>query len=459
MFSRPVVFVDIETTGVSWKNARIIEVAAIRYENGKITQEFQTLINPATYLPEYISSITGISNDDLIDQPYFEDIAQQLLDICQDAIFVAHNVRFDYSFIKNQLEACGHNFNPDLLCTVRVSRALFPAQRRHNLDSIIKTHKLEMSGRHRAYDDAKALIAFCQIAYQKCGAEAFDLAIAKQLKRRSLPPNISPLVIDELPQCHGVYIFEDSDGQPIYVGKSINIRKRVLSHFSQDNKVVKEMNLSLGVHNIKTIQTNSELESLILESKLVKQLLPIHNRKLRRVRNYSAILKSTNKAGYYTLSIESVDLNHCDNFANIYGLFETKDKAKTILLQHQKTFSLCTKLIGLEKGEGRCFQSQLGRCAGACSGKEPAKTHNLRVDLALERTKMQAWPYKGQIVVRHKQTPHKGLVLDQWRVVGEIDGDDLAKEVQPDFDLDLYKILRSYLKFNRDSLLISPISF
>lgn len=458
MFNRPVVFVDIETTGVSWKNARIIEVAAIRYENNQVTQEFYSLVNPHSYLPNHITSITGITDGDLAGQPSFEDIAQALVDICEDAIFVAHNVRFDYSFIKNQLEACGFIFNPDLLCTVRLSRALFPEQRRHNLDSLVEAHSIEMNERHRAPDDAKALLSFCQSAYQKCGTETFEQAISKQLKRRSLPPNLSPEVVDNLPQNYGVYIFEDNDGQPLYVGKSINIRKRVLSHFNQDNKVAKEMKLSLGVHNIKTIQTDTELDALILEAKLVKELLPIHNQKLRRVKSYSAIVKSTNQQGYAALSIDSVDLNECDNFAKIYGLFETRTKAKIALLQHQKTYSLCPKLLGLEKSKGACFQSQLNHCAGACTGKEPAECHNLRVDLALERTKMQAWPFDGQIVMRHKQTPQKGLILDQWRVVGEVDGDDFAKETKPDFDLDLYKILRSYLKVNRDKLLISPIS-
>jgi DNA polymerase-3 subunit epsilon len=460
MFNRPVVFVDIETTGVSWKSSRIIEVAAIRFENDEITQEFQSLINPGTYLPEYISSITGITNDDLDGQPYFEDIAKDLVDICEDAIFIAHNVRFDYSFIKNHLDGCGFRFNPDLLCTVRVSRALFPTQRRHNLDSLIAAHNIEMSDRHRALDDAKALLAFCQSAYQKCGSEAFAQAINKQLRRRSLPPNLSPSIVDSLPTGNGVYIFEDSDGRPLYVGKSINIRKRVLSHFTQDNKIDKEMRLSLGVHNIRAIETTTELEALILEAKLVKELLPLHNRKLRRVKTYSAIVKNFNQNGYITLSIDSVDLNQCDDFAKIYGLFETRGKAKTALLQHQKTFSICPKLLGLEKGAGRCFQSQLGRCAGACTGKELPDRHNLRVELALERTKMQAWPFDSSIVVRHKEAPQKGLILDQWRIIGECDEEGFitsSDESSLWFDMDIYRILTSYFRTKKDQLLISPI--
>src|SRR5581483_10264524 len=418
MFSKPVVFVDIETTGIGWKSSRIIEVAAIRFEDGQVTDEFHSLVNPGSYLPEHISTITGITDNDLVDQPYFEEIADQLMAVCDGAIFIAHNVRFDYAFIKHQLEACGRSFRPELLCTVRLSRFMYPQNRRHSLEQIINDHGIEAYSRHRALDDAKVMLEFCQLSHQK-DADKFAQAVQAQLKQRATPPNIPHELIKNLPETCGVYIFEDQSGQPIYIGKSVNIKKRVLSHFYGDNRFDKEMKLSLGVHNISVKPTDNELEALILESNLVKKMLPLHNRQLRRVRQYTALIKRVDANGYLNISIEPLDLAECDDYASVYGLFSTKGQAKQALLDHQKTYSLCSKLLGLEKTRGRCFQSQLGRCRGACVGAETPAQYNLRVEIALERTKLQAWPYEDSVVVSHKDNPAKGLVVDQWRIIGQ----------------------------------------
>ncbi|HET9098628.1 MAG TPA: 3'-5' exonuclease, partial [Candidatus Saccharimonadales bacterium] len=154
MFSEPVVYVDLETTGVSAQRAKIIEVGAIRVEDGEVVEEFKSFINPGAPIPYFITNITGITDADVVQAPYFEDIAYQLDQILKGAIFIAHNVRFDYSFIKNQLESSGYKFRPKMLCTVRLSRALYPEARGHSLEKIILRHGLRVSARHRAYDDA-----------------------------------------------------------------------------------------------------------------------------------------------------------------------------------------------------------------------------------------------------------------------------------------------------------------
>jgi DNA polymerase-3 subunit epsilon len=458
MFDRPVVFADIETTGLGARSGKIIEIALIRVEQNQIVEEFHSLVNPGHHLPEWISSLTGIVDTDLEGQPYFADIADKVAKLCKGAVFIAHNVRFDYSFIKNHLKDSGCVFNPELLCTVRLSRALYPNERSHKLESIIKRHKIKVPARHRAYEDAKALWDFCNVAYQEHGEDIFCNAVAKQIKRRSLPPNLHPDIINQISNNTGVYIFEDNEGKPLYVGKSIHLRQRVLSHFSSDAEIDKEMKMSLNVHNIKTIETDNELGALLLESKLVKEMLPLYNRKLRRARKYIALLKKINKAGYASISIDDIDLADCD-VKSLYGIYETRGKAKSALLSHQQTFSICPKFLGLEKGKGPCFQYHLGRCSGACIGKEAAEKHNLRLELALERSKIEAWPYPEPICVEHKGQEGSGIIVDQWKVIGQVENNQIIKDSTVNiFDLDNYRILRSYLSGKKDMLTFTTLS-
>lgn len=164
MFDYPVVFVDIETTGGSYRNSRILEVAAIRFEDGKITREFSTLLNPETYVPSNITALTGIRSSDVQDKPTFAEIAPELMDILQGAVFIAHNVRFDYSFIKQEFHSIGIEFSPKLLCTVRLSRALYAVHKGHSLAKLIERHNIPVMERHRALEDARAMLHFTQIA-------------------------------------------------------------------------------------------------------------------------------------------------------------------------------------------------------------------------------------------------------------------------------------------------------
>ena len=458
MFDRPVVFADIETTGLGARSGKIIEIALIRVEEGQIVDEFHSLINPGQHLPEWISDLTGILDTDLIGQPYFNEIADKVAKMCEGAIFIAHNVRFDYSFIKNHLHESGLVFRPELLCTVRLSRALYPAERSHKLESLIKRHNIKVPARHRAYEDAKALWEFCNVAYGEHGHEIFTAAVAKQVKQRSMPPNLNPNIISQISNNPGVYIFEDEQGKPLYVGKSIHLRQRVMSHFSSDTESNKEMRMSLNVHNIKTVETANELDALLLESKLVKELLPLYNRKLRRIRKYTVLLRQENADGYISISTNDIDLADCD-VENLYGLYETRGKAKAALLSHQQTFSICPKFLGLEKGKGPCFQYHLGKCSGTCVGKEAPEKHNLRLELALKRSKIEAWPFDEPICVEHKGQEGSGIIVDQWKVIGQLENNQVIKDSAfAIFDLDNYRILRSYLLSKKDQLIFTTLS-
>ena len=221
MFNDPVVFVDIETNGGNGVHGRITEIAMIRVEDGEITETYQTLINPGVPVPPWITRLTGITNEMLQDAPYFDEVAADIYRLLEGAIFVAHNVRFDYSFVKRQLEALGYTFTPRLFCTVRLSRALYSGANGHSLEKIILRHNIKTDERHRAMADVRATYDFAVIALAEHGKEAFEEQVAVQLRSQSLPPNISKATVDALPRSAGVYVFEDADGTALYVGKSI----------------------------------------------------------------------------------------------------------------------------------------------------------------------------------------------------------------------------------------------
>lgn len=445
MFNFPVVFVDIETTGGGYRSSRVLEVAAIRYENGEIVDEFTSLINPQERIPGFITGITGITQADIQDAPTFEDIAEQLKQVLEGAVFVAHNVNFDYSFIKSEYARIGVPFSKKKLCTVRLSRRLYAHEKGHSLEKIIQRHSIPFENRHRAYDDALALVHFTEIALREHGQELFSRAVTSQLKAQSVPVNLSDKDIAVIPEEPGVYIFKDLKGAVLYIGKSVNMRQRVMSHFR--DMAAKEVKIAQQTTKIETIKTNSEVLALLLESRLVKQIQPIYNRQLRRVKNYCMVVKQ-DLSGYPTITYEYGIPGDQREITEIYGLYENKMKAKKWMDVITRTYDLCPKLMGLEKTNKSCFWYSLGKCKGACLGMEVPEKYATRFEIAMKDKKLEAWPYESEIEVPVDDQGSK-LVIDKW-VVKSIESDLplFSDNANLTFDLDEYRIIRRFLKQN-----------
>lgn len=442
------VFVDIETNGGTGDRGRVIEVAAIKVAGGEIIDRYTSLVNPGSDIPYWITKLTGITNADVAQAPFFADIAERLHAFMQGSIFVAHNVLFDYSFLKREFAAIGLAFTPKLYCTVKMSRALYPEHRGHSLEKIIARHNITTASRHRAYDDALAMYEYVKLTVASKGASAFQANLALQIKTRSLPPNVDEQIILSLPDSPGVYIFEDDTGAPLYVGKSVNIRTRVRSHFTSATSVAKELKMTLRSHNVRYIQTETEIEALLLESAKVKELQPLLNRKLRRATTQHLVIKHATDGGYLSFAIESHDLSQYQNLTDVYGVFPSKSSAKSALESIARTYQLCPRLLGLEPGNGACFRTQLGLCRGACVGKELAGSYNKRVEFALERLKIDTWPYPSRVSIAI--SPLRSLVIDQWIPQGIYDAEhETYTELQHAFDIDVYKIVRSYIRAHK----------
>lgn len=447
MFDYPVVFVDIETTGGSYRTSRILEIATIRFEEGKVTREFSTLLDPETYIPAYITKITGITSRDVTDKPTFVEIADELEDILRGAVFIAHNVRFDYSFIKQEFANIGREFSPRLLCTVRLSRALYATEKGHSLAKLIERHSIPVSERHRALEDARAMMYFTRTAFKEHGFELFNEAVAKQLKTQSLPPHLDVSQVNTIENVPGVYIFRDESRLPIYIGKSITLRKRVMSHFQSTDS--KELKISQQVHHIETITTGSELTALILESKLIKELQPVHNRLLRRISKYALLVKSA-RGEYAALDIKLGSVDGKTDLSRIYGIYRNRTQAKSKILEVTRLFGLCPKLMGIEKGAGACFSYSLGRCRGACIGEESSELYNRRFEIALEKSKVAMWEYPSAVSVPINEEGER-VVIHNWIIQGFLnsEGEMIINDIEPSFDVDEYKIIRKFLRENQ----------
>lgn len=462
VLQRPLVFVDIETNGLSHIRGRVIEVAAIRVENGQITQTFRSLIDPGTELPYYITNLTGIKTNDLKGAPTFDQVADELAEVLSGALFIAHNVRFDYSFLKQEFSRVGMSFLPKQLCTVKLSRALHPHEKGHKLSDLIQRYGFTYSARHRAYDDAAVLWQFLQYAQAQFPPEQLAAAVASQVRSPAVPSDIAPELVRSLPETCGVYIFEDASGQPLYVGKSINIKKRVMSHFGRDHAESKEFKIAQAIKHIRTETTPGELSALLLESRLVKELQPIYNRKLRKTNKLLLATMLLSAEGYATVALHESATVDPDQLSSIVAVYPRRTQARQTIEAITKLHDLCPKLMGIEKSKGACFARQLRKCHGACVGAESTSVYNSRVITAFERQRIQAWPYRGAVLVEERMGNEVwGIVVDQWCVVAEINQDEYCEPVitpqAKHFDLDTYKILQSFMSAKLDKLKVQRV--
>ena len=443
-------FVDVETTGTSATYGQIIEIGIIRVEDGIITDTYQTLLRPASLLNSYITSLTGITNEDFEGQPSFDQVSEKILELLTDAVFVAHNARFDYAFIKNEFKRIGVSWYAKTLCTVKVSRRLFPSEKSHNLDALISRHGLPMQNRHRAYDDAYALIDFIRAVELTLEHDVVSQALRHALGTPTIPALVDPEMVQNLPHAPGVYLFYGADDELLYIGKSIDIKTRVLSHFSQDHTNSKERVLTEQVVSIEFEITSGELSALLRESELIKERAPTYNKRLRSASRLAVCESHKNTDGYLTTTLTYRDSDDIEPSSSIEGIFRTISQGKTFLKKAVQEHTLCPKLLGIEKTSGACFQYQLGKCNGACIGKEDPQKYNERFKEAFVVQRIKTWPFPGAIIAPENPDEDEGVsfIVNQWRiekiVYHTFEGYDM-QDFSSHFDYDTYKILARHL--------------
>ncbi len=445
--------IDIETTGGSARLEKITEIAVYLHDGEKITDEFVSLVNPERNIPYFITNLTGITNEMVENAPRFYEIAKTIVELTEGRTFIAHNARFDYSFIRQEFKSLGFNYRKSIIDTVALSRKLFPGHRSYSLGNICRDLKITINGRHRAAGDALATVSLFEMLLKK------DLEIngrrsnlIRNTRISKLNPKLDISKIDSIPEEPGIYYFYNEEGDLIYIGKSRNLQQRISTHLS-NNATNRAMEMRDMIADIYWELTGSELIALLRESFEIKDNKPIYNRAQRRSSFQWGIFIFTDDDGYLNFRHELIDSDESP-----LSVFTSKEKAKSKLISLVETYDLCQKLAGVYETSGPCFQHHVGICKGACCGKESVKDYNKR---AMQAAEEFVFTHRNFFII------DKGRDEDERCAVKVVNGkyngygyfeinnmgfglEAVHECIQPSPDnRDIQVILKHYLKINR----------
>ncbi len=395
--------VDIETTGGNFKNGRITEIAIYRHDGEKIVDEFVSLVNPECYIPEYITQLTGISNQMVQKAPSFPQIARRVLDMTADAVFVAHNATFDYNFIRAEFSSLGFDFVRPNLCTVKMSRKLLPGHASYSLGNLTQALGITIQGRHRAGGDAYATVQLFNILLRKNGGLFLKDDPYQEFCFDSLHSALSPDQLKSLPTLSGIFYLYNENGDVLSVGQASNLRQQVMLLLAgvKGNKNA-ELRRSVADFSFKLIGSKLVLGLMeILEKQALK---PILDKGVKSNGNRWGIFFYQDQKGYRRLFCSALN-----GRTDALAIFSTAAAARKGLTEWCSRYHLCQQLCGLSEGEHGCFQYQIKLCRGACVGQESADDYNRRVGELLAAQSMGL--ENAVIVDRGEAGQDRGFVL------------------------------------------------
>ncbi|HVG42333.1 MAG TPA: exonuclease domain-containing protein, partial [Chitinophagaceae bacterium] len=383
------------------------------------------------------------NNDMVQDAPRFSEVAEKVFKLLEGKIFVAHNVNFDYSFIKNHLQFYGFTLNAKKLCTVRLSRQIFPGYPSYSLGNLCQSLGIDLENRHRAAGDSAATVTLFRLLLQNDNAGAIDISLKRNSKEQALPPNVPKLHFEKLPSTPGVYYFHDVKGKIVYVGKAKNIRSRVNSHFSNNSDSKQKQNFVRHVYGISFQSTATELMAAILESTEIKRLWPSFNSSQKKPEELYGIFVYEDQNGYMRLAIEKKRKN-----SNPIYTFHYKVDGHGVIRKLMKEFSLCPKLCFMQTDNEQCTGIIEEYCNGACEKKESPQDYNKRIMEAIASlTKRPSY-----IVL------DKGLSDDEQSCIMVVQGNFFGMGYLPkNFDAITEAILQEYIKPYKDNSYIRTL--
>jgi DNA polymerase-3 subunit epsilon len=445
--------IDIETTGGSSRTERITEIAVFQHDGQKVTGEYVTLINPERNIPYFITNLTGITNEMVENAPRFFEVAKTIVELTAGRTIVAHNARFDYSFIRQEFKSLGYNFRCCLLDTVTLARKLIPGHRSYSLGNICRDLGISINGRHRAAGDALATVRLFELLMNKDREiSSGGKGIIKDTKLSKLNPCLDVTKIDSIPDEPGVYYFYNEKGDLIYIGKSRNLHQRISTHLS-NNTTNRSMEMRDMIADIDWEVTGSELIALLTESSEIKKTKPVFNRAQRRTSFQWGIFSFLDENGYINFNYDTLD---CNDYP--LSVFSGKEKAKSMLTSLIERYKLCQKLAGLYQSPGPCFHYHVGICRGACSGKEPPDEYNERARRAAEEF---AFTHRNFFIIdRGRNTDERSAIKvlnGKFSGFGYFDINDMGFGLTAVHDCikpgednrDIQVIIKQYLKSNK----------
>lgn len=451
--------VDLETTGADPSRDRITEIAILITEGEQLIEQWSSLVNPGMPIPQRIQELIGISDEMVADAPPFTDLADTVHAKLSGAVFVAHNARFDYGFLRAAFEAERKHWDAPVMCSVKFSRALDPEHSRHGLDAIIARGGYTIDARHRALDDAIIVWRFIADALQRADETRLQRAWDKAYSTSSVP-RLPSGNLEALPDCPGAYVFRGPTGQILQIGRARDLRSQVLGLFTATRTDAKSKRLAANVHDVETWPCAGELGAQLQELALLHRLKDSTPTQALGWR----WLKDTPKPPL--LVLEDLQGSNPAEWQDVFGNFRGEREAKTALQEMARQHRLCATRIGLELSDGPCQAAHLGRCNGVCSGKENPRLHDLRLATALASLRLRAWPWPGAVLVREAHSASERAethVFDRWCHLGSASseaelGELLADRPPRRFDADTARLLQRWFNTNEHVAAAIPVA-
>ncbi len=395
---------DIETTGGKYNEEGITEIAIYKFDGHEIIDQFSSLVNPERKIQPFVVNLTGINNEMLRNAPKFYEVAKRIIEITDGCIVVAHNAQFDNRILTTEFDRLGYEFELPTLCTVELSKKLIPDLPSYSLGKLVRSLGIPISDRHRAQGDAKATVSLFKMLLEKDTAKEIISKTVKKDPKRQLEPKLLD-IIEEAPSGTGVYYMHRANGDIIYVGKSKNIKKRLIQHFTNDNR--KSKKIQLEVASVSYELTGNDLIAQLKESQEIKKLKPLFNHALKRTIFKYQLVSFTDEKGYIHLKIEKVNKKDDAN-KNIITTFTSFQQAKSHLFTITDDFQLCQKLTHLENNVGVCFNYGLKMCFGACIDEEIPHDYNYRVKKYIDK---YSFTHPTMLII------DKGRTVDEHSVI------------------------------------------
>lgn len=377
--------IDVETTGGSDRN-RITEIAIIKTDGQKIIDSYVSLVNPLTHIPRSITLLTGITNDMVEHKPTFEQLSDEIFQFLEGTIFVAHNSSFDYAVLKNHYYEIGLAFSFKKLCTVRLSKKIIPDLPSYSLGKLCQSLNINVTHRHRAFGDAEATVKLFHLLIQRDGKNFIGYSLNQQSRETLLPPNIPKEMFDALPEKTGVYYFKNANHKILYVGKALNIKKRIITHFGE--KSTKKEEMLQKTHFLDYQLTGNELLALLIEAQEIQKYFPLYNKALKYPKSNAYVGFYEGQDGFYRVDIfnRKPSVNFIDHFTSLVA-------ARDFLYRIMRDADLCPIFLHLQKDKTNCLRG--AQCRN-CDTAETKKMHNKNLTLWLQNQQKKSFYIVGK---------------------------------------------------------------
>ena len=467
--------VDVESTGAHPVRDRITEIAILRVEDGEVVARWESLVAPGQPIPPLIEQVTGISDAMVADAPPFDAIADTVAALLEGCVFVAHSARFDFGFIKNAFERIGRAFDAQVLCTVKLSRALYPQHHKHGLDALIERHGLSCAVRHRAMGDVDVLWQFVCLVEAEFPRDVLSRAIERAMKAPVQPPGLPEGELEAVPDVPGLYLFyaqpEAAGGQrevPLFVGRAQSLRARVREHFGPAARKGRDAELAAQVRRVEWVGTAGELDTSLREAALLRSFQPRFNRPHEPADGAFALRLLPNRRRppiFETVLIAGTDPA---GWPGLHGVFRNRREADNVLRELAMLYRLCPQRLGLEGGSGPCSAQASRRCAGVCARRETPAEHDARLAGALAGVGLKPWPWAGPVVIEEAHPVsgrHRLQLFDRWCHLGSVDAEageaalhELAASAARAFDADVWRMFVRWLAVPAHLAQLKPLA-